>query len=532
MSGAKEKGRKEILPLLALGLVALGVLLRFYRLGLVPYGLHQDEASIGYDAFLLWTSGVDRNGYPWPVYPVTWGSGGGSPLMIYLAVITTALFGKNPFSLRLSCALLGALTLPVFYELLRRGKDDRAGLAGLFLLTVSPWGILLSRWCLDGNVLPFFLALAMLFFLRGAQTQKTWRYLCAAAFFGLTLYCYGSTTLVIPLFLLGMAWLLRKRGLLSWKQLALSVAVFLAVALPLLVFYLVNFLSLPEIVTPWFSVPHLTAKRALFYPLDAELPGHMWESFRYMLRFFTIGSKDTEIICTQVPGFGLLYRFTFPLTALGVAAVIRKRDLLSEMFLLLAALSVAFSLFIELDNSRMVLFMLPLLYLEARGLLWLWERYKPAGAACAALLCCALLLFCRDYFGSRYAEASAEGFMAGYADAVAYADSIVKEGRTVYSTYEHVAAPFMVALYATGTPGEAFRETVVYRDAAAEFRIATSFTHFVFGLPEDIRDEKYREDVLVLWSGETEAYEAYDLVQFGDYAVAVPAPDNSPRHKE
>ena len=60
---------KNISLLLLLG---LGTFLRFYQIGLVPNGLQQDEASIGYEAYCLANFGTDRNGYVYPVYPITW----------------------------------------------------------------------------------------------------------------------------------------------------------------------------------------------------------------------------------------------------------------------------------------------------------------------------------------------------------------------------------------------------------------------------------------------------------------------------
>ena len=81
----KEKDRLSALGLVCFFLVfALGCFLRFYHLTTLPDGLNQDEASIGYEAFSLAFYGVDRYGNPFPVYPITWGSGGGSPLLIYL----------------------------------------------------------------------------------------------------------------------------------------------------------------------------------------------------------------------------------------------------------------------------------------------------------------------------------------------------------------------------------------------------------------------------------------------------------------
>lgn len=50
-----------------LALFILGAILRLLWLGDIPGGLNQDEASIGYDAWALLHSGVDRNGMAWPV---------------------------------------------------------------------------------------------------------------------------------------------------------------------------------------------------------------------------------------------------------------------------------------------------------------------------------------------------------------------------------------------------------------------------------------------------------------------------------
>ena len=56
-------------------ILCVGFLTRVAFLDLLPGGLNQDEASAGYDAYAIMTTGMDRNGNVLPVHLVSWGSG-------------------------------------------------------------------------------------------------------------------------------------------------------------------------------------------------------------------------------------------------------------------------------------------------------------------------------------------------------------------------------------------------------------------------------------------------------------------------
>ena len=128
-------------------------------------------------------------------------------------------------------------------------------------------------------------------------------------------------------------------------------------------------------------------------------------------------------------------------------------------------------------------------------------------------------------------ELSAEAYMPGYGDACAYADDNIGENATIYSTYDHVSAPFMVALYYTKTPPKDFLQTVHYKDPDAEFRIADSFTHFKFGLPDDVTEtaKEHLEagDIFILHKTQLDlvganaenASEQMKVRAFGDFVV-------------
>ena len=577
--------------LAALIIFAFGAFLRIWNLAGLPNGLQQDEASIGYEAFCLFTTGMDRNGFHWPVYPITWGSGGGSPIMIYLNVITTWLFGSGVWSIRIIPAVLGCLTLLLFYLLLRRGYGYRTAAMGLLVLSLTPWHIILSRWSLDSNTMPFWQILATFFIVRAALTKnrtrhQTLRYLLAAFLFGVCLYSYGSANVVIPLTLLFACIFLLASGLLSWRQLAGCFAVFLLTCTPLAIFYAVNFLGLPEISLSWISFPKFTSSHfgSVFVAFDSSLPKALLQNLKELILTLTIGLEG-EVSWNAMPGYWTLYRFTWPVTFAGIAVgihsmlqsrrlirsgresnlsrtseVLRASHILDAIMLAELGAALLFSLFIQQDINREVLLFLPLVYWLVIGFRWLCRTLKaalsahtklrsgghnlPRAAVSALLAALPLLLFlagfasfARDYYGGTYNEVCATDFMPGYGDAMVLANELAcekeaeGESSTVYSTYDLVASPFMLTLYYTQYDPQEFRDTVVYKDPDAEFRVASSFGHFVFGLPVEndtlssLTGKEYADDIFVLTKAEAKAMnpdpEEYDMATFQDRFVVV-----------
>ena len=60
---------EKMVPLVLLG---MGALLRFIYLGSVPGGMHQDEAFVAWNAYALWTDGMDSSGSINPIYLADW----------------------------------------------------------------------------------------------------------------------------------------------------------------------------------------------------------------------------------------------------------------------------------------------------------------------------------------------------------------------------------------------------------------------------------------------------------------------------
>ncbi len=115
--------------------------------------------------------------------------------------------------------------------------------------------------------------------------------------------------------------------------------------------------------------------------------------------------------------------------------------------------------------------------------------------------------------------------MPGYGEAISRAYEIAGDDRQIISTYDGLSSPFMLALYYTNYDPHRFYTTVEYKDPYAEFRVASSFATFTFGLPEDFTPENYPGSVYVLSNAEVAAIEGYaggtglTVEQYAGYCV-------------
>ena len=509
-------------------LLTLGIFLRFYRLASLPEGFHQDEASNSYEAFCLANYGIDRNGYSYPIYPITWGSGGGSPVLIYLYAFICKFIEPSVFSYRSIFAGFGSLTLVLFYFFIRKLHGNKAALLGMGALAVMPWHIVLSRWGLDSNTIPFWCMLIMGLFLLANHTGKTFHYVITSVFCAISLYCYGSATFVMPFFVLFACGYSLWIGRLTFKQIIYSGIAFLVTVFPLAVFYFINVFQFPAIITDLFTVPTFTGSHTstVFIPLDGSILQTLGKNLLHLFQMLTIGCEDE--LWNYVPGYFTLYHFTFPITFLGI--FLGFKDIIKDMKLkkyngsaimgsmLLAAF--LFSFILNQNINRMVFFFLPLIYFFGYGLQTIGKYSRYLLGVAIIILGLGSLSFTKDYF-TEYGAMSNYLFMKGYGEAIAYAEEIREEDQIIYSTYENLASPFITALLYSRTSPYDYLETAEYKGEDAEFKVATSFTHYRFGFPEDIEDEKYREHILIISTMEKERFldKGYDIKNFGNYIV-------------
>lgn len=498
----REKQREYALAVL---LLALGAALRLAALGALPFGLNQDEASAGYEAYALLTAGMDRCGKSWPVLFISWGSGQ-NVLMSYLAMPFIALFGLSEWSIRLPNAISGCLTLFVFWRMARRCGGARFGLLALLLLVINPWHIMMSRWALESNLLPFFLMTGI--WCTALAREKPWELVAAAACFGLSLYAYGTAFFFLPVYLLcAVVWLRRDLRPASFVT---ALAVFLLLALPIALCQARDALGLPEMRLLGLTLPRLTEGRQAATSVfgGGGFFASAAENFRTFLQILRRGGDG--LIWNALPFWrgGLLYFFGLPTAALGlVRSVLTRRRCTEEAplrFALFSALLCAFLIRVNVNRINMI--WLPLVYFSAVGCDWLFTRLRRWSVVPLAgmLACC--VLFISAYWAS-LGGAGNVNFFPGLGGAVRAAEATGAE--TVYIT-DKVNQPYIFALFYTRTPPEDFAASVVYRNPNGAFRQVERFDGFEFADPG-------AADVQILYAWDAQGREV--LARSGQFVV-------------
>lgn len=145
-------------------LTLIGGMLRFYNLSFNSLWL--DEAStltMSKDSFeAIWVTTLSGDFHP--------------PLFHWIEHIMLS-FGQSEFILRFIPALLGTLTIPVFYCIGKEYRDRNVGLISAALLTVSYIGIFYSQEAYSYSMVLFVFSLVLLFYFRALRTDESSQWL-------------------------------------------------------------------------------------------------------------------------------------------------------------------------------------------------------------------------------------------------------------------------------------------------------------------------------------------------------------------
>lgn len=194
--------------------------------------------DLGYQAYSISKTGRDYQGNFMPLHfhsLAEWRT----PLYLYSAVPTVALFGISPLGVRLPAVIYGVLSILGFYLLVKQlTKDQKLATIGGFFLAISPWHLQYSRAGFEVTMLLCFLLLGLYFFF---SSLKEGKYLwISLVLLILTPLIYSTAKLFTPLLIIFLLFVYKK-DLLELPKRLLSLSLGISIVVGIIVSYAVLF---------------------------------------------------------------------------------------------------------------------------------------------------------------------------------------------------------------------------------------------------------------------------------------------------
>lgn len=524
---AKQRGIPQwVFPAVIL---LLGAVVRLIYLGSVPGGLHQDEAFVALNAYDLYHEGRDSAGLYMPIYMSSWGDGQSAMYSWLLTVLLFFTGGRwNTWLCRLPQALVAIFTLWAVYCLMRHMFDRAAGLWAMFLLAVCPWHVMMSRWALDANLAPGFLIFGLLFFIRGLDEERF--FLLSALFYGLSLYCYAVIWPMLPVLLVlqilyGL--ICRKIHLSRWTL--LSMGILFVLALPLMLFVLVNMNVLQEIVLPFMTVPKTSGFRGGEISFDLQ---RMADNLKTALKLLV--SQNTGSEYDVLMPWGLFYDEGRDVILIGAVLLLVRmlihmfqKKFAYEFYIFTNVLCGGITcLYVQARVHQVNDLFIPLVLCGAYGIWtvtsWITCKKRVIGRIAAAVtVCCygtCFAMFQRDYY-TDYKSLTDIYFAAGVRESVEYALEKSEELGITSISAEKAAQWPRILLFTETLPTE-YLAHVEYDEYPAPAGFEKNGLHIRTRVDYENID---RETIYIIYYADAEPFmEDFDIAEFYDWRVAVP----------
>lgn len=289
---------------------------RMFRLYMIPAGIHLDELGMAYDAKCLAEYGTDRHGIRYPVYLQAYG-GGQSAMYAYLASICIRIFGYSVQTIRYPAVFCGALCFFASFFLVKEMfASKKWALLGPVFVMITPYFMTSERWALDCNLFLSLATVAFYFYVKAVKSEHIKFYVLSGIFWGITLYTYVISYLVIPIFLvLATLYLMYIKKFDFLKTVALAVPLFM-LAFPLVLMQLINMGICPEFST------FLSDFRALPWYRSGEISfANIWTNI-FHIKVLLFGGE--WLTYNSLFEYGPLYLFSVPLFIYGLVISISK----------------------------------------------------------------------------------------------------------------------------------------------------------------------------------------------------------------
>lgn len=342
-----KTGYKSLLLIVVIFL--LGFFLRTYKLDQYPVGFHNDEVSIGVNAYSLLKTLRDKNGNFLPFTINQFGDYRPAGYL-YFVVPSIKLFGLNEFSVRFPGVLFGALSIIFVYFFAQLVfKNKKLAFLSALILAFSPWHINLSRASSESVVSLFFVLCGFYFYLEWLTSKKKSIFLIAGLLLLIASYFfYHSARIFVPLVFLVINFLYVK-SLDQRKKIISYLAFGLVSATMALAVFVSSGFSRPAQVSI-FNTPHIRylleeqiredhgeniLTTRLFHNKVVNYASALFQNFGSYITIDYLFISGGFPIRYQIPSSGLLYLVDLPFFLIGLFLLLYHYFLKKNKLLLL-----------------------------------------------------------------------------------------------------------------------------------------------------------------------------------------------------
>ncbi len=511
---SKRKLHPKINIIIGIFLVCLTIFTRLYKIEELLNGLHVDEVGMGYDAFCIANYGVDRYLHHFPVYMINFG-GGQSALYTYLAAIIVKILGLNTLAIRLPGVILSFIAILAGFFLIKKTHGVRWGFVFMLLMIICPWHVMQSRFGLDCNLLSSMIMISITLFV---VSKKWWQYILAGTFFGITLYAYALSYIILPIFLLLSSSYMLYVKKTQWKEIFFMAIPIIILAVPLIWMLLVNmgYLEQVEGVISILKLPDFRGGELNFE--------NIWGNLKQFFTILTAGG----FIYNAIPQFGTIYLFAIPLAIVGIGIAIKdtviatkeKKFHVSSMMLFLWLANMLLMALTSVNVNKINSIYIALLYFVFLSLKKLYHYFKIGFVGISILYIVAAICFFQYYF-FQYEKDYPQIDLVNE-DVIGLSQEIQKwdNNKTVYM-HLNVHQPWIYVLYALQISPYEFNEEK-RENTIDGWNNNYSFGRYEFELPENVKNNSiyviYVEEEVKSFIQKLEE-KGYQIKLYGKYQI-------------
>ena len=441
--------KENIFSILTIIIIFIGCFARLIYIDIYPVGLNQDEASSAYDAWSVMNYGIGRNGESYPVHFIAWGSGQNA-LYGYLMIPFIQLFGLTNLAIRLPMALVGCISLLIFYYFMKSAFGNKKAFIFTFIFAIFPWHLMKSRWGLESNLFPDLILWATYALYHGITNKKNGWIWISSIIFGLSTYSYGTSYFFVPIvmILIDISLIIMKK--LTIKQTFIHLIITAIIALPMILFVIINYFNLNTIHLGPITIPKLGTVR--FEEITFLNSGILSIFKKFANNLFILGTNDGNLLNYTVP-YGLFYNlwFTIPFIIIGIISSFKNHFKLPIYTLINCLFIASLLLMFIVDGAinRINVIFIPLIFYIAYGI----SSLKKFAIIPLIIYMIFFSLF-EQYYYTDYQDTLNSYMKVGFKEAILetttmnyeklYIDNSINSPYIFYLMYKEIPTPYYI----------------------------------------------------------------------------------------